>query len=528
MLEKHKRVCKDTSIKGGTVVGISFAKKLKRFYPRLVLVGATLVLSVASMVPSGLVKDASALTPGNGAPTPVYRWWHGSDKDWVSIPAHGRQKSDAAMVTAGYTKNTTPQYYVSMIGTTDTNMVAVYRWWNSTDKDWVDFREGSPSDATLASWGYSDKKFQYYAYSNSATGRVAVNRWWNNSDKDWITLRQDEISDSTLTSWGYTNKTLIAYAYSSQSPSGEMGYFSMGTPQSSVVPTSFASGQYPHTMSVVDVNPSLDQNVNDGYRYLGYFGHNYCGGIYIARSNDLSASAWQEDSSGPTFTGTTPCRWASALVDGSQVDLVVSQVWNSTITAQTSTDGLDGTTFGTPTVLVSENDVANGNPTLFKDPTDGKFYLYWYRHVTNSGLWEIRVKSSTTFSGLIGSGSSDLGQIVASSHELIAAPQVMYYGGKYYLGVETQEGDQVADDGNCIGGVPSAQCVWKTRMLTSTSATGPFYEIPANPIYGAGSACVFQHVVGNTLHSYYCKQNDLTSNSSWTLDHVTADLTSPN
>jgi hypothetical protein len=510
------------------LVKTSLGNMLAKSYPRLVLIGAVLVLSVASVLPVGVTKKTSALTPGNGAPTPVYRWWQSTDKDWASIPAHGWQKSDAAMTSASYTKNTAAQYYVNMISTTDSDMVAVYRWWNNTDKDWVDIREGSPSDASLSSWGYTNKTFQYYAYSTPATGRVAVNRWWSDADKDWITLRQDEISDSTLTSWGYTNKTLVVYAYSSQSPSGEMGYFSMGAPQSAVVPTSFASGQFPHTMSVVDVNPSLSQSINNGYRYLGYFGHNYCGGIYIARSNDLSTSAWQQDSTVPTFTGTTPCRWASALVDGSQIDLAVSQVWNSTITAQTSTDGLNGTAFGTPTILVSESGAANGNPTLFKDPNDNKFYLYWYRHVEGSGLWEIRVKSSTTFSGLIGSGSSDLGQVVASSHELIAAPQVMYYGGKYYLGVETREGDQVTSEGGCINGAPGAQCAWKTRMLTGTSPTGPFYEIPANPIYGTGAACVFQHVVNNVLHSYYCKQNDLTSESSWTLDHVTADLTSPN
>lgn len=511
----------------GVTKKILILRTFRNVPPRVAFMGAILAISLASILPPITSKEASALTPGVGAPTPVYRWWQNTDKDWVSIPAHGSQKSDDAMEAAYYTKNTTPQYYVDMVGTNDPNMVAVYRWWNPTDKDWVDVREGSPSDASLMSWGYMYKTFQYYAYSTSATGRVAINRWWSEADKDWITLRQDEISDSTLNGWGYQNKTLIAYAYSSQSPSGEQGYFAMGTPQSAVVPTAIASGQFPHTMSVVDVNPSLSQSINNGYRYLGYFGHNYCGGVYIARSNDLSASAWQEDATGPTFTGTTPCRWASAVVDGSQIDLVVNQVGGLTITAQTSTDGLNGTAFGTPIVLVTESGAANGNPTLFKDPTDGKFYLYWYRHVESSGLWEIRVKSSTTFSGLIGSGSSDLGQVVASSHELIAAPQAMYYGGKYYLGVETREGDQVNSEGQCING-PGTQCAWKTRMLTGTSPTGPFYEIPANPIYGTGAACVFQHVVGNVLHSYYCKQNDLTSESSWTLNHITADLTSPN
>lgn len=468
----------------------------------------------------------AALTPGTGAPTPVYRWWQSSDRDWVTIPSHGTQPSDSSLTAAGYTKDTTPQYYVDMIGTNDPNMVAVYRWWSGSDRDWVDITDGSISDATLTSWGYTNKTFQYYAYKTSATGRVAINRWWNGSDRDWITLRQDEIPDATLTSWGYTSKTFLVYAYASQSPTGEMGYFSLGTPQASVVPTSMLTGLYPHTMSVLDVNPSLNPAVNKGYRYLGYFGHNECEsppvqGIYIARSNDLNASVWQEDLTPPSFIGTPPCRWASALIDGSSIDLVVNQVWDQTITAQVSTDGLSGTSFNSPTTLVSESGVPNGNPTLFRDPNTNTFYLYWYRHNSN-GMYEIRVKSSSTFSGLIGSGPTDIGQLIAYSPETVAAPQVVYANGKYYLATETHEGDQV-NSGCSVG----SNCVWKTRILTSTSPTGPFYEIPGNPVYGSGSACVFQYVAGNTLHSYYCKQNTPGDNTSWTLNHIQGDLLSP-
>jgi len=483
---------------------------------------AVLALFVAAGCLIGLAfaVDASALAPGMGAPTPVYRWWNDSDKDFISVPAHGTQQSDATLTSYGYVKTPSPQYYVSMIGASDPDMVAVYRWWNNNDKDWVDIRNGSPSDATMTSWGYTNKTFQYYAYSTMATGRVAVNRWWNASDKDWITLRQDEIADATLVSWGYTSKILVAYANALQSPTGELGYFPLGTPQSAVVPTSMVAGYKPHTMSILDVNPSLNPLVNNGYRYLGYFGHNECSspqvqGIYIARTNDLDASTWQEDSTPPSFVGTPPCRWASALIDGSSIDLVVNQIWDGTITGQVSSDGLNGTSFSSPITFVSEPGVANGNPTLFRDPTTNTFYLYWYRQA--GGEYEIRVKSSSTFSGLLGSGPTDIGQLVAHSPEIVAAPQVMYVNGKYYLAVETFEG--------CM---PSSNCRWKTRILTSTSPVGSFYEIPGNPVYGAGAACVFQHVVGNTLHSYYCQLNTPNDPSTWTLNHVTADLTNPN
>lgn len=433
-------------------------------------VTAFLILFISTMMLlSGLTAtSASALTPGTGAPTPVYRWWNNNDKDWVSVPTHGTQRSDSTLTSLGYIRNTQPQYYVSMIGTTDPNMVAVYRWWSSADKDWIDVRSGSPSDATLLSWGYTSKTFQYYAYSTAATGRVAVNRWWSANDKDWITLRQDEVADATLTSWGYTGKTLIAYANTVKSPTGELGYFPLSAPQSAVVPTSMVTNYHPHTMSVVDANPSLDPSINQGYRYIGYFGHNECGspqqqGIYVARTNDLNAGTWQQDPTPPNFVGTPPCRWASALVDGSSIDLVVNQIWDGTITGQVSTDGLNGMSFGTPTTLVGESGVANGNPTLFRDPNTNLFHLYWYRHV-GGGSYEIRVKTSSTFSGLLGSGPTDIGQLVAYSPEVVASPQVMYANGKYYLAVETLEG--------CA---PQADCRWKTRVLTGTSPTGSFY-----------------------------------------------------
>lgn len=188
---------------------------------------AVILLATISALTLATPTRAEALAPGIGAPTPVYRWWHSGDKDWVSVPAHGSQMSDPALIASGYTKNPTPQFYVSMIGTPDPGMVAVYRWWRSGDKDWMDVRDGYPSDTTLVSQGYSSKTFLYYAYSGRATGRVAVNRWRNAADKDWATYRQNEVSSATLKSQGYTNKTRIAYASSSQSPTGEMGYFNL-------------------------------------------------------------------------------------------------------------------------------------------------------------------------------------------------------------------------------------------------------------------------------------------------------------
>lgn len=480
-----------------------------------------LVFSVVSAVPAKATEAAASSAPNGGAPTAVYRWHNKNDKDWVTIPEHGSQPSDEALFSSGYVKDASPQYYVAMIGSSDLNMIAVYRWWNNEDRDWVDITANSISDGRLVQEGYSRKTFQYFAYSLPSAGMVTVNRWWDENNKDWVTLRQDEIPDATLKLMGYTHKTFLAYAYGHQSLTGSKGYFTFDKSQPSVVPSSMSPGNYPHTMSVIDVNPFLNPSINKGYRYLGYYGHNLCAGIYIARSNSLDAPRWDQDPNPPQFSGEKPCRWASALVDGGTIDLVVNQVWDSTITAQTSLDELNGEVFGKPTVLVQEKGSQNGNPTLFRDPNTNIYYLYWFRK--HNGIFEIRVKSSPTFAGLVGAGPNDLGKLVAYSPELVAAPQVMYFNGKYYLAVETHEGDQVFPE--CTAGT---QCLWKTRVLSSATPTGPFYEIPGNPVFEAGDACVFQVVTGDTLHVFYCKQNDpYDLNYSWSLNHTKANLLNP-
>ncbi len=445
---------------------------------------------------------AAKVTPGSSAPTAVYRYWGATPRDWVTIPQHG----DFKTVPSGYGSQTGPQYYVPLISSNAGDMVAIYRVWSATNGDWADIRDGQ----TLS--GYGTPRFQHYLYTASGTNRVAVYRWWHPGDRDWITVSANEYSDATLQGWGYTSKTLLGYAHATRS--SFTGYFTLGAPQASVVSSSYAPGEYPHTMSVLDVNPARSSAINAGYRYLGYFGHNNCGGINIARSNDLDAASWFVGGAQPSFPTDDPCRWAfGAIADGSAVAMVVNEEWDTTITLQMSQDGLSGTRFGPSTVLVeAEGATGTGNPTIFRDPTTNRYYLYFYRVVQGTEyLYEIRVKSATTLAGLIGTGRFDLGTRVALSRNVLAAPSVMYVNGIYYLATETKESG-----------------VWMTRILTGTSPTGPFYEIPGNPQYGDGAACVFQHQFGNDLHSWYCKQTRPGDESAWRLDHVKGNLLSPN
>ena len=106
--------------------------------------------------------------------------------------------------------------------------------------------------------------------------------------------------------------------------------------------------------------------------------------------------------------------------------MVVNGEWDTTVTLQWSQDGLDGTEFGASTTLLNASGTTGiGNPTLFRDPTNNRYYLYFYRVVPGTEyLYEIRVKSATTIDGLIGGGSGDLGTLIGLSRNTLAAPSM--------------------------------------------------------------------------------------------------------
>jgi hypothetical protein len=449
-----------------------------------------------------------------GAPTAVYRYWQPTDADWVSVPMHGDQPTTATLEREGYSFFPVPQFFVSLIG--HPGMVAIYRWWNPDDRDWVDIVDGPDTDQSLENQGYEEKTFQYYAYREQLPGTVGIYRWWNEADRDWLTVRDGEISDRDLEAMGYGSKTFLAYAYLQRTQVRRTGYFWLDAPQEAIITSApWSGGEIPHTLSAVQVNPDSDPVVNQGYKYIGYFGHNACAGIGVARTSDLLARKWIRSDT-PLFSGHEE-RWASALKDNGNIVMVHNEwICNGTpdggqgyIVGRQSTDGLNGLTFSDPVPIVKELDYVNGNPTLFNDPVDGFFYLYWFRHT--DPLDEIRVKRSLTFNALLDSDPSDLGQLIAHSPPVLAAPQVMYVAGVYYLAVETHE---------------EKETVWKTRVLSASSPRGPFSEIPGNPVYGEGVACVFQYVIEDSLHTFYSREATAGAND-WTLNHVKGNLSQP-
>lgn len=266
----------------------------------------------------------------------------------------------------------------------------------------------------------------------------------------------------------------------------ETTYFSLGPP-TTVLTQSGWETEAPHTLSVVEVP-------RGGYRYWGYYGLQECGGIGRAWSNDLVN--WVKDPV-PLFHEHGE-RWPSVLLIKDEFRMVhtVDYCGDSYIVTRTSRDGLH---FTDPVTLVPpEKGWRNQNPNLFKDPRSGRYYLYWYRG-DDTKKWEILVKSAKSVRGLVNSPA----KVLLSANTTLAAPNVLYYRGTYYLAVEVLR-----------------RGVWETNVLTSVFPDRSFLEIRHNPVLGDGSACLFQHVFQHKLHVYYCKL----TGEVWTVEHRAAAL----
>jgi hypothetical protein len=264
-------------------------------------------------------------------------------------------------------------------------------------------------------------------------------------------------------------------------------YFAL-TPAETVLVKSGWEPQAPHTLSVV---PVADSN---GTAYIGYYGLQGCGGIGIARSKDLSH--WDKDPA-PLFSGGGE-RWPWVLAQDGVFTMVhtTNYCGASYIVLRTSTDG---TTFTAPITLVEQEvGLRNQNPNLFRDPATGTYFLYYY-HGDDKTRWQIRVRSAARPEDL--ATAKDV--VLIDRPTAIAAPQMFFWGGDYYLAVETFEGGS-----------------WLVRMFVGSTPTGGLHELPGNPLLGDGAACFFQHAFGATLHAFYCKR----TGSVWTLEHRTADL----
>jgi hypothetical protein len=268
------------------------------------------------------------------------------------------------------------------------------------------------------------------------------------------------------------------------------GYFPFSAPATVLTQTLPWETKPPHTLSVI-------AHDRDGYRYWGYFGLTDCGGIGIARSNDLLN--W--DKMPEPLLNKDGERWPAAL----KVDGTIYMIYDrdhcgtSHLVLRTSTDGLH---FSDPYMIVvnRENGVRNQNPALFRDPATGLFHLYWFRGGADAGFWQIKMRSADTVEGLADPSSEKV--LLDVPYEL-AAPNMLAVDGVYYLSAEVNEN------------------AWKTVIYAGPTAAGPFTLLPDAPQLSDNQACLFQHVfTGTVMHGYYCKD----TGAGWVLNYRAADL----
>jgi len=91
-------------------------------------------------------------------------------------------------------------------------MVPVYRWFNTVDRNFVTLADGEYQEGQLLNWKYKDKTLMFYAFREPGPNRVAVYRWFNPTTKDIASIAEDEFSDDQMLKMGYKEKTLQFYA----------------------------------------------------------------------------------------------------------------------------------------------------------------------------------------------------------------------------------------------------------------------------------------------------------------------------
>lgn len=268
-----------------------------------------------------------------------------------------------------------------------------------------------------------------------------------------------------------------------------LGYFRFSEPTTIMTRSLPWESEAPHTLSVIELN-------RDGYRYWGYYGLANCGGIGLARSNDLVR--WEKHPA-PLLIGDGE-RWPSVLhVDGTiYMAHDRDHCGTSHVVLRTSRDGI--TFDASYRVLVApEPGVRNQNPHLFRDPSDGRFYLYWFRGGNEAGFWQIRARHAARIEDLADPSSERL--LLEAPYEL-AAPNMMVLNGEYFLSTEVNEN------------------AWKTRIYIGNSPLGPFALLPDAPQLSDNQACLFQHIFNGAMHGYICK----VIGTDWVLQHRVADL----
>lgn len=94
---------------------------------------------------------------------------------------------------------------------TNDELVNVWQWWNTVDKQFVTVAEGEYQEGQMLNWKWKDKKMLFVAYRNPGPDRVAVYSWFNPTTKDQASIAEDEFTDDQMIKMGYHDKKLQFY-----------------------------------------------------------------------------------------------------------------------------------------------------------------------------------------------------------------------------------------------------------------------------------------------------------------------------
>ena len=97
-------------------------------------------------------------------------------------------------------------------------LVSVYRWYNTADRNFVTVADGEYQEGQMLNWGWEKKTQLFNAYRNPAPDRVAVYSWFNPVTKDQVSVAEDEYTDDQMLKMGYTGKKLQFYALTRRGP----------------------------------------------------------------------------------------------------------------------------------------------------------------------------------------------------------------------------------------------------------------------------------------------------------------------
>jgi len=143
-----------------------------------------------SALAAGMFFGSSAFAQQNPEMIAVYRWYNPTDKTYVTLAENEYQEGQ--LLNWKYKDKTLLFYAFREPGV---NRVAVYSWFNPTTKDQISVTEDEYTDDQMLKMGYKEKKLQFYASNTRLSNRVDVYRWYNPKTRDWITMPEEGNTD---------------------------------------------------------------------------------------------------------------------------------------------------------------------------------------------------------------------------------------------------------------------------------------------------------------------------------------------